>query len=286
MAVYYSTRQQRNIGRLRDGKDIRSWIRGGYGTVDEDSYADFALLHRDFGLRFAYYVLRSMLLSGRDSRKYVKATTVEGHQTIVTIVKENIRSATRQTRCDPDEVTTIHFVDSTNPRKNLQPKMVLMLRSFTPSVAAVITISAPQMLLSASLFSLLIAIGAYFGLVWTQDVSHATGVAGNRNIFIFYLVGVVVGFAVYSVSGIIQNSDARTERTIVQDYCEEWLIQPAKRRVIATWGYKLDLDPDSADQLRLQRLNGPPFDDGDKDENSDLLGASLTKVNAAHTLTV
>jgi hypothetical protein len=71
---------------------------------------------------------------------------------------------------------------------------------FTPSEASVITISAPQMLLSASLLMLLIALGIYLGFLWTRSLDQSAGINDSRSVFITYVVGLAVSGFVYSIS--------------------------------------------------------------------------------------
>jgi len=98
-----------------------------------------------------------------------------------------------------------------------------MEQCFTPSVSSVITISAPQILLSASLLALLLALGMYFGFVWTRHLDIDVGEDGSRNVLISYLITLTLCFTVYSVSRLIQSDDTRTERDIVSDYMTDFL---------------------------------------------------------------
>jgi hypothetical protein len=99
----------------------------------------------------------------------------------------------------------------------------IMEQCFTPSVAFVITMSAPQILLSASLLSLLLALGMYFGFVWTRHLDIDAGKDGSRNVLIFYLITLTLCFVVYSVSRLIQDDDTRTERIILLEYARDFV---------------------------------------------------------------
>jgi len=70
------------------------------------------------------------------------------------------------------------------------------------SVAAVITVSAPNMLLSFSLNCFLIGLGIYLGFTWTQSLDELAGVNGSRAVFITYVVGLCVCYGIYALSGI------------------------------------------------------------------------------------
>ncbi|KAH6721666.1 hypothetical protein BKA61DRAFT_591128 [Leptodontidium sp. MPI-SDFR-AT-0119] len=119
-------------------------------------------------------------------------------------------------RGDPTDYITL-----ASSAGNLSPDIVE--QCFTPSVASVITMSAPQILLSASLLSLLLALGMYFGFVWTRHLDVDAGKDGGGNVLIFYLITLTLCFAVYSVSRLIQDDDIRTERTILLEYAGDFL---------------------------------------------------------------
>jgi hypothetical protein len=106
-------------------------------------------------------------------------------------------------------------------------------RCFTPSVASVITLSAPQLLLTCSLISLLLAIGVYSGYIWTRNLDTATGSSGGRNIMIVYLISVVACIFVYSISRLIQDNDPRTEEKIIHDYLQEYMKKHSD--IVETW---------------------------------------------------
>jgi hypothetical protein len=119
-------------------------------------------------------------------------------------------------RGDPSDYLTI-----ASSGAKISPK--IMEQCFTPSVASVITISAPQILLSASLLALLLALGMYFGFIWTRHLDIDAGTEGSRNVLIFYLITLTLCFAVYSVSRLIQDDDTRTERMILLEYTRDFV---------------------------------------------------------------
>jgi hypothetical protein len=133
----------------------------------------------------------------------------------------------------------------------MHPNRSLWRFFFTPSVAAVVSISAPQMLLSDSLFSLLTALGIYFGFTWTRSLDSDAGYHDSRNVFIFYIVGLAVCIVVYSVSGIIQDEDKRTEYRIIQRYCDDWI--KANEDHVRSWGFSVATDPETQ-KLNLERV--------------------------------
>jgi hypothetical protein len=76
-------------------------------------------------------------------------------------------------------------------------------RKFLPSAAAVLTISAPNMLLSASLNSLLLGLGVYLGYVWTRNLDGSAGVNSSRAVFITYVVSLTLCYGIYALSGLV-----------------------------------------------------------------------------------
>jgi hypothetical protein len=77
------------------------------------------------------------------------------------------------------------------------------LSKFLPSPAAVLTISAPNVLLSASLNAFLLGLGVYLGQIWTRHLDEIAGVNGSRAIFITYAVSVAVCYGVYALSSVV-----------------------------------------------------------------------------------
>ncbi|CAI6332924.1 unnamed protein product [Periconia digitata] len=126
--------------------------------------------------------------------------------------------------CDPEEYR------STPPELEL---IDVRSRCFTPSVASVVALSAPQFLLTSSLVSLLLAIGIYSGFIWTRNLDTATGSSGSRNIFIVYIISMVVCIVLYSTCRLIQDHDKRWEVEILDDYVKLYVEKhPA---VVRTW---------------------------------------------------
>jgi hypothetical protein len=72
-----------------------------------------------------------------------------------------------------------------------------------PSPAAVLTISAPNILLSASLNSFLLGLGIYLAYVWTRNLDTAAGTIGSRAVFITYVASLIVCYGIYELSGLV-----------------------------------------------------------------------------------
>ncbi|MCJ1470044.1 hypothetical protein MMC07_008689 [Pseudocyphellaria aurata] len=80
---------------------------------------------------------------------------------------------------------------------------------FMPHPSSVITISAPQLLLSASLYSFLIGLGVYVSFVWRRQLDPNAGFNDSRNIFITYIISIAVCQIIYSLSSATQDSEYR-----------------------------------------------------------------------------
>jgi hypothetical protein len=61
-----------------------------------------------------------------------------------------------------------------------------------PSVSSVILISSPRLALSYSVNSFVAGLGVYLGFTWRRDLDKGSGDNGSRNVFIFYVVVIVI----------------------------------------------------------------------------------------------
>lgn len=158
MTVYYTSTQQRIMGRLSEPYQIRAWIRGRSGFTAPEFY-----------------------IRGRLSA-------------------EDVQNA---------------------PALNEE----VIERMFLPRVAAVITFSAPELLLSASLNSFLLGLGVYLGFVWRRGLDTNAGTNDSRDIFITYIVSVSICYAIYGLSSAAQSdrddlSHQEIFRKNIQDFSE------------------------------------------------------------------
>jgi hypothetical protein len=94
------------------------------------------------------------------------------------------------------------------------PKGILGL---LPSAASVLTISAPNMLLSASLNSFLIGLGVYVGFIWTRNLDESAGANDSRAVFITYVVSLTVCYGIYALSGVVMRSSYLSEFDFLKD---------------------------------------------------------------------
>lgn len=227
MAVYYSTTQQRVMGRLIQGHQVRLWIRGGSGSLEGERVVP--------SLR----QLKDSALAKMKKNARVQRFLPDWEQQDIRDIKlifyhfrpsAILRRKKRFHPCDPkafnaklSSVTTL--------------KRDLMRSCFTPSVASVVTLSAPQGLLSVSLGSLLIALGVYLGSTWTRKLGNLASNNENRNVFIMYIVGLSVSVLVFSLSRLIQDEDKRTEDSIVGDFTEAWVRKNVES--VQEWGFEV-----------------------------------------------
>jgi hypothetical protein len=77
---------------------------------------------------------------------------------------------------------------------------------FIPGVTAVISVSAPAFLLSASLNSFVTGLGIYLAIVWRRSLDDPSGPNDSRNIFIMYVVAVIFCYLIYSFSALVQDT--------------------------------------------------------------------------------
>ncbi|KAI4667156.1 uncharacterized protein J4E79_001840 [Alternaria viburni] len=75
-----------------------------------------------------------------------------------------------------------------------------------PSVASVLTVSAPNMLLSFSLNSFLAGLGIYLGFTWIRSLDETAGVNGSRAVFITYIVGLCISYGIYALSSMVVSN--------------------------------------------------------------------------------
>ncbi|CAN9363950.1 unnamed protein product [Alternaria alternata] len=89
----------------------------------------------------------------------------------------------------------------------------LPFQLFMPSAASVLTVSAPNMLLSASLNAFLVGLGVYFGYVWTRNLDESAGPSASRAVFIVYVIGLALCYGIYALSSLVAAD---------QSYVSEW----------------------------------------------------------------
>ena len=222
MAVYYATTQQRTMGRLLTARQVRLWIRGGVASP-----AAARIIPR-LDVFFSRFGPSASYFAGLPSNLELLSAA-----RVLEILLFGSRMKLR--RQDPEELVsnTLQIHD----RNRL--KRTIIKSCFTPAVASVVTLSAPQMVLTASLIALIIALGVYLGFTWTRGLDIDAGLYDSRNVFIMYAVGLTVCIIVYSISRLIQDADTRTESNILEDYLHDYVLQnPA---IVQTWGVNAEV---------------------------------------------
>ncbi|KAH8761373.1 hypothetical protein BGZ57DRAFT_858180 [Hyaloscypha finlandica] len=85
---------------------------------------------------------------------------------------------------------------------------------FMPSPAAVLTVSAPNMLLSASLNSFLLGLGTYLAYVWTRHLDTTAGTNDSLAIFITYVASLTACYGLFGP--VLVRRSYTTERLVNQ----------------------------------------------------------------------
>lgn len=84
----------------------------------------------------------------------------------------------------------------------------LLVRSLAPAPSSVLTVSAPGLLLSASLCFLLVGFGVYLGFMWTRALDDLAGSNDNREVFIIYVVSLIFCYGLCSMSDAAHDRQA------------------------------------------------------------------------------
>lgn len=167
MAVYYSTTQQRVMGRLLHRHQVRLWIIGGSGTVEHTRIVpSLEQLHDSTLLRMKLELNATVPQSHPDVEQQDLFTA---RSILYQLLPWSILSGQKRIHpCDPQAFNAKFSSVMTLKRD-------LMRHCFTLSVASVVTLSAPQALLSTSLGSLLIALGIYLRSTWIRNLDNLAG---------------------------------------------------------------------------------------------------------------
>jgi hypothetical protein len=79
-----------------------------------------------------------------------------------------------------------------------------------PAASSIMTVSAPVIMLSASVHSFLIGIGVYLGKVWVKELDDDADDDDSHNVFLAYIIGLTVCYGIYGISQLISKSHAAT----------------------------------------------------------------------------
>ncbi len=99
-------------------------------------------------------------------------------------------------------------VDYIKENNDQGPNLAKLVRSLVPAPSSVLTVSAPGLLLSASLYFLLIGFGVYLGFMWTRALDDLAGPDDNRDVFIIYLISLIFCYGLYSMSDAAHDRQA------------------------------------------------------------------------------
>lgn len=206
MAVYYATTQQRAFGQLIKATQVRRWIRG------------------------------------RDSKALGRAPTYKGEFLFRFCKRIGVSESTRLFRLS--QLSTLSnlpngghgdpadFKPTSSDLESMENEIII--QCFTPSVASVITISAPQVLLATSLLSLLVGLGMYFAYLWTRNLDAGAGEHHSRNVMAFYLAALVACVGVYSISRFIQDEEETLEGIWLLEFFEGF--KGRNPNIVRQWG--------------------------------------------------
>ncbi|RWA04516.1 hypothetical protein EKO27_g10588 [Xylaria grammica] len=84
-----------------------------------------------------------------------------------------------------------------------------------PSVASVITISAPFFLLVVALHFFLVGFGIWLGFVWTRQLDQSAAQGDSLAVFITYAVGLGTCYSIYTLSYDSVNTDETLQKWIL-----------------------------------------------------------------------
>jgi hypothetical protein len=82
---------------------------------------------------------------------------------------------------------------------------------YKPAMASLLAISAPTILLSASLYSLLVGLGVYLGMLWSKGGNERASESDDFNIFLVYIIGLGVCFGIYALSELLASGNNVTD---------------------------------------------------------------------------
>ena len=145
-----------------------------------------------------------------------------------------------------------------NQKKKEKNEWALSNHTKLASVASVITVSAPNMLLSFSLNSFLVGLGIYLGSTWTQSLDETAGDNGSCAVFITYIVGLCVCYGTYALSSTVAADQSYvSEREWVRKYIATDLLQKLQTLAVADEA-ALTRPPPDPDVERGTPLNAIP----------------------------
>ncbi|KAL4767032.1 hypothetical protein BDW60DRAFT_200966 [Aspergillus nidulans var. acristatus] len=170
------------------------------------------------------YINMTQLLTGTQVRQWIRGVRVN-------FILESDRCFEV---CEPNTLN----IDTLMGEDEEDRKQEIEHRCFVPSVSAVIGVSAPVLMLLVSVTTLLIGFGVYFGRIWKGHLDEGRGKNESKNVFIVFIVGLVVSVFFYLSGEFLCNEHTGTEDVIIHESLEEYLDNnPAKAQ---EWGLHVD----------------------------------------------
>ncbi|KAF2741391.1 hypothetical protein EJ04DRAFT_571493 [Polyplosphaeria fusca] len=125
------------------------------------------------------------------------------------------------------DVTMIQVLqdDSLMNRTNLRDMIC-------PALPSVLTVSAPGVLLAASLLFLLLGFGVYLGFIWTRILDTEAGHDDSRDVFIVYIVVLSLCYVIYSAADFGQDIQSGMSVSGALAACTEKLKEEWPRYIL------------------------------------------------------
>jgi hypothetical protein len=151
------------------------------------------------------------------------------------------------------------------PKETMPLSPTPLLQQFLPSAASVLTVSAPNMLLSASLNAFLVGLGVYFGYVWTRNLDESAGSSASRAVFIVYVIGLALCYGIYALSDLVAADQSQisewnfirglhSSTARVRDQSSRRASNPDLEAVTGNWG------PSDKTEEQPRRTENPEHD--------------------------
>lgn len=142
--------------------------------------------------------------------------------------------ATRQYRIlgrclRPDQIKTWIRSEERSGLLRRRSTFSMVVHEELPSAASVLTVSAPNMLLSSSLNSFLIGLGIYLGFTWIRKTDENAKANNSRDVFITYIVGLAVCYIIYALSGaVVADQSYVSEAELLDGFRKEYSAAQGK----------------------------------------------------------
>ncbi|KAF7935542.1 hypothetical protein BELL_0096g00090 [Botrytis elliptica] len=168
-----------------------------------------------FALVSVYYSVTQQRILGqlikpKDVRHWIRGRKQRSNPILSTAVWSKLDP------CEPDDYSP-DGLDISDLKRDFERQC------FLPSPLSVITLSAPQMLLSGSLSLLLIDLGIYLGKFWIRELDSTEPATDSRNVFILYFTGLYFSGGIYVTLGWFHGRDEGSASDIIDGYMNEYI---------------------------------------------------------------